>query len=54
MTPIFAILFAGAISLVSLFLFRLLLVNDVQTAYIWLRRRISPPPTEDEEFHDKP
>src|SRR5688572_18536195 len=43
MTPVFAVVFGGAMSLAMLFLFRLLLVRDVQTAYVWLRRRISPP-----------
>ncbi len=54
MTPIFAVLFAVAAAVVSLFLFRLLSVSDVLTAMGWLRRRVSPPPLEDEELHDKP
>jgi O-antigen/teichoic acid export membrane protein len=54
MTPLFTVTFAVALAIVALFVFRLVLVSDVLTAMNWLRRRISPPPTEDEELHDKP
>lgn len=54
MTPIFAIIFGGAVSIALLFVFRLLLVSDVLTAYKWLHRRIWPLPIEDESLHDKP
>lgn len=54
MPPVFAIVFAGAFALASLFLFRLLLISDILTVYAWLRRRGSSPPTEEESLHDKP
>ncbi len=55
MTPaFFAIVFACAIAVVSLFLFRLITVADVLVAMAWLRRRIKPPAIEEEALHDKP
>jgi O-antigen/teichoic acid export membrane protein len=54
MTPFFAVTFAGACAVLSLFIFRLIAVRDVMVAISWLRRRVSPPPTEDEALHDKP
>lgn len=54
MTPFFAIVFAGALSILSLFIFRLIAVSDVMTAIAWLKRRASPAATDDEALHDKP
>lgn len=55
MTPaFFAMVFACAIAVVSLFLFRLITVADVLMAMAWLKRRIKPPAIEEEALHDKP
>lgn len=55
MTDIFAFLFGGAVSVVFLFLFGLLKVQDVLMVFRWLKQKIMPTPQiEDEELHDKP
>jgi len=55
MSPAFlSVAFAGAMSIVTLFLFRLIMVKDVLFAIRWLKHKISPLATEDEALHDKP
>lgn len=54
-SPIFlTLIFAGAMAVASLFLFRLIMVKDVLFAWSWVKQKISPPSLEDEALHDKP
>lgn len=54
-SPIFLnLVFAGAMAVASMFLFRLIMVKDVLFAWSWVKRKISPPSFEDEALHDKP
>ncbi len=53
MPPLFAIAFGISFSIAMLFAFALISKEDVQTAFVWLQKRISSPPPEDEALHEE-